>query len=198
MKKIFILSIIFFFTVSINAQNNNNNNNNNNKKEKEKEKEKKSIQPLPEGYGKIKWGTLLSKAKPDIIGKLEYTDDIKVIISKDGELKYYYGFFFDKSGTEGKLFYVSLSFPYLSMNEVKEKIIAKYSQPASENIRKNQGAIAWDSEKTIIIMWVDRYRDKPYCKRIIYVSKEIAKELNEYNNKFFNSTEIDILKKLNP
>jgi hypothetical protein len=61
-----------------------------------------------------------------------------------------------------------------------------------------QGALAWNGEKTIIIMWVDRYEDKPYCGRITYVSKEISKELNEYNLRVFNRVEREIIRKLTP
>lgn len=158
---------------------------------------------IPDGYGNLKWGTVLSNAKTNITGKIVYTDEKKVILTKDGELEYKYGFFFiepdtTESAAEGKLFYISIRFPYLSFDEVKAKIEGKYGEPTSENLKNNQGAIAWDSEKTILIMWVDRYENKPFCPKLIYVSKEIAKQLNEYQIKVFNKTEIELIKKLNP
>lgn len=191
---IFLISILA--TISLIAQNT--------KKEKNKTAETKEIKKkdtrgkLPEGFDKIKWGTTLSNAKNEIRGRLYYTDDKEVIISKDGELEYKYGFFFDGKTAEGKFFYLSMKFPYLTLKEVKDRIEAKFGQPSSENISDNQGAIAWDSEKTIIIMWVDRYEKKPFSRRIIYISKEITKELNEYRRNIFNKTEIEILNKLNP
>jgi len=184
------------------------------------------IAKLPEGYANLTWGTYLSDAKEKISGRLTYTDDKTVIISKENELQYYYGFFYkkpeaaektaeqpaektDTTGTakteeanppkdEGKLFYVSLNFPYLAKDAVYEKIKTKYGVHSGETLKDNQGAIAWDSEKTVVLMWVDRYEKKPYCRRIIYISKDISKELNDYTNTIFNKTEIELMKKLNP
>jgi len=178
---------------------------------------------LPDGYGNISWGTMLSDARDKINGKLAYTDERKIILSKDGELQYIYGFFYidpaaipdgvekkeessapagtaspEEKKDEGKLFYVALKFPYIAMDDVKKKLTEKYGESSSENMKDNQGAMAWDSDNTIIIMWVDRYEKKPFCRRITYISKEIAKELNEYQFKVFNKTELEILKKLNP
>ncbi|HOP28836.1 MAG TPA: hypothetical protein P5120_09335 [Spirochaetota bacterium] len=184
------------------------------------------ISTLPEGYANLTWGTYLSDAKDKINGRLTYTDDKTVIISKENELQYYYGFFYkepetaektavkteDTTGTadttgndgaappkdEGRLFYVSLNFPYLDKDAVYEKIKTKYGVHSGETLKDNQGAIAWDSEKTVVLMWVDRYENKPYCRRIIYISKDISKELNDYTNTIFNKTEIELMKKLNP
>jgi hypothetical protein len=162
------------------------------------------------------WGTVLSEAKDKIVGKLAYTDDQKVIISRDGELEYYYGFFYmdpakyekeaqpesaaaeAQANDEGKLFYVSLKFPYLAMDTVKQKLIDKYGESTFENLLRGRGAIAWDSEKTIVIMWVDLYEGASFCRRINYISKETTKELNAYVQAMFNKIEIDVIKKLNP
>jgi len=194
------------------------------------------IGKLPEGYANLTWGTYLSDAKDKISGIITFTDDKKVIVSREGDLEYYYGFFYkepepsekkpfdepagtkettsakgtaDTTGTtppetkkqekdEGRLFYVSLNFPYLDKDVVYEKIKKKYGTHTGETIKDNQGAIAWDSDKTVVLMWVDRYGKKPYCRRIIYISKDISKELNDYTNTIFNKTEIDLIKKLNP
>jgi len=172
---------------------------------------------IPEGYGNLAWGTALSGAKDKIEGKLAYTDDQKVIISRDGELEYYYGFFYmdpakyekeaqpagaqaadAQANDEGKLFYVSLKFPYLSMDTVKQKLIDKYGESSFENMLRGRGAIAWDSDKTIVIMWVDLYEGSSFCRRINYISKETTKELNSYVKAMFNKIEIDVIKKLNP
>ena len=45
-------------------------------------------------------------------------------------------------------------------------------------------------------MWVDSYEKKPYCMKINYISKDIAKEVKDYLNVMFNSREIEVLKKL--
>lgn len=225
MRRLYVMLFILFFISSVYAQNkpavkadaktdNKNTNqpvNNDSKADK-----------IPDGYGNLTWGMYLSDAKDKISGFLTYTDEKKMIISKDKELQYYYGFFYKEPSTEseatkkeattaadkqpdatqekdeGRLFYVSLNFPYLDKDKVYEKIQKKYGNHTGENIKDNQGAIAWDSENTIIIMWIDRYEKKPYCRRIIYISKKISKELNDYTNTIFNKTELELLKQMNP
>ncbi len=178
---------------------------------------------IPDGYGTLTWGMYLSEARDKITGVLIYTDEKKVIVSKDKEMEYYYGFFYKEPSAEalpekkeetiaagdkatdpaqekdeGKLFYVSMNFPYLDKDTVYDKIQKKYGKHTGENIKDNQGAIAWDAENTVVIMWIDRYEKKPYCRRIIYISKKISKELNEYTSTIFNKTELDLIKSMNP
>ena len=160
--------------------------------------EKKSATGITDGYGTLKWGTLLNDVKKGITGKIYYTDDRQVIISRDGEMEYRYGFFFDDARGEGRFFYLSLGFPYLSLDEVKNRLETKFGKPTGETVIKNQGALAWDSDKTLIILWVDNYENKPFSRRITYLGKEIARELNEFQKKAFNKTELEIIKKLNP
>lgn len=181
---------------------------------------------IPTGYGEAVWGSFLTNVREKISGRLVFTDDKTIIISSDGDLEYRYGFFYrdhliygEKTETpviattldtgndtplaeeikdEGTLFYVSLKFPYLDRDLVYNKIKEKYGIHSSENIKDNQGAMAWDSDKTVIVMWIDRYEGKPYCRRIVYVSKEIAAQLKEYHYTLFNKREIELIKKLNP
>ena len=174
--------------------------------------DKKGSAALPGGYGSLTWGTLLSQARKNITGKLIYTDEKSIIISRDRELEYRYGFFYTETATagtgkkddtskapeEGKLFYVALSFPYLSMDDVKKKLQEKYGEPTNENITDNQGALAWVSDTTIIVIWVDRYEKKAYSRRITYLSRKIARELNKYQENVFNATELELIKQLKP
>jgi hypothetical protein len=175
---------------------------------------------LPEGYGDITWGTPLKEAKDKIRGKIVYTDDKRVIISRDGSITYYYGFLYldpsklpstvreteaenppaDNENAEGesRLFYVALSFPYLDYNDVKKKLEDKFGEANMESIKDMQGSMAWTSDKTVIILWVDRYEDNPYSRRITYISQEISKELNEYQDQVFNRDEIEVLNNLSP
>ncbi len=172
--------------------------------------------PVPEGYGNLTWGTYISDAKDKTEGRLYYSDDKKIIITRNEELEYQYGFFYmdpakmpvrenteaeKDSGNikdEGKLFYVSLKFPYLTMESVKTKLTDKYGEPSFEDINKNRGALAWTSDKTMIIMWVDEYEKKPFCRKINYISRDTVKELNQYVYTMFNRQELDIIKRLNP
>jgi hypothetical protein len=214
------------------------------KKDETKEPEKKgdTIEKIPDGYGNLTWGMYLSEAKPKI-SNINYTDEKKVIIANDGELQYYYGFFYkqpsaekkeitpaenkesktadkkdikkvepvpgkeipakdekketEQEKDEGRLFYVSINFPYLDKDKIYEKIQKKYGKHSKENIKENQGALAWDSDNTVIIMWIDQYNRKPYCKKIIYISKKISAELNEYTYSILNKTELEVYNKIN-
>jgi hypothetical protein len=162
---------------------------------------------IPDGYGSLKWGALTSASKGGVAGKIIYTDEKKVIVSRDGDIEYLYGFFYvdpavaqpaKDAKNDGRLFYVAVSFPYLALDDVKKKIEAKYGAASGEAIKKNQGALLWDSDKTTIILWVDEYEGKPYCRKITYVGKEIAREINEYQQKVFTTGELKILEGLNP
>jgi len=178
-----------------------------------------NIEKIPDGYGDLTWEMYLSDARDKISGVLTYSDEKTVIISKDKELEYHYGFFYKEPAAdqiktdtnpnnneteniqekdEGKLFYVSMNFPYLGKDQVYDKIQKKYGKHTSENVKDNKGAIAWNSDNTIIIMWVDQYERKPYCRRIIYVSKKVSLELNDYTYTIFNKTEIDLIKNMKP
>ena len=168
-----------------------------------------NIEKIPDGYGDLAWETYLSDARDKISGILTYSDEKTVIVSKENELQYHYGFFYKEPSVnnetentqekdEGKLFYVSMNFPYLGKDQVYDRIQKKYGKHSSENVKDNKGAIAWNSENTIIIMWVDQYERKPYCRRIIYVSKKVSLELNDYTKTILNKTEIDLIKQMNP
>ncbi|MFH0975309.1 MAG: hypothetical protein V1874_05960 [Spirochaetota bacterium] len=209
MKKLFIIIAIIFTGSSIYSQGN------------------------IDGFGNIKWGSSINDIKSGIIGKITYTDEKKVVISRDGDIEYLYGFFYKSGETaspeplknpaanvenpdnksketgaavktgetenktaDSKLFYVSIRFPYLTKDEVKKKIEEKYGPSTGEDIKDNKGAIVWTSATTTIIMWVDDYLKKPYCMKINYLSKEIVKEVNNYQKFIFNIKEIEILKRL--
>lgn len=184
---------------------------------------------LPQGYGDINWGTPLEDALKVIRGKLTYTDNKKVIISRDGDIQYQYGFFYrepekvkgsgpstpapapastgaapaSSPGESGadyrpRLFFAAVSFPYMTLESVMTIMKEKYGEPTGETLKDNRGSIQWDSDKTLIVLWVDNYEKKPYCRRITYISKEIAVQVTDYQNRIFNSREIEILKNLKP
>ncbi len=96
----------------------------------------------------------------------------------------------------GKLFYVSIRFPYLDMESVKKKLEDQYGPVTNENLTNFQGALAWDSEKTLVVMWVDRYEKRPFCRRITYLDKSAVKELNKYVGDVFSKTELELIAKI--
>ncbi len=193
---------------------------------------------IPDGYGNLTWGMYLSDARDKITGILSFTDEKRIIISKDNEVEYYYGFFYkepsaetvslkkeelkkeepkknepkkdetkpttDKQSAttpekdEGKLLYVSITFPYLDRDQVYQKIQQKYGNHTGENVKDNQGAMTWDSENTIVIMWIDQYEKKPFCRKIIYISKKYSQELNDYTNSILNKSEKNLVDTMKP
>jgi hypothetical protein len=180
----------------------------------------------PGGYGSLQWGAALSAAKEGVSGKITFVDEKRIIITREGDIEYRYGFFFqdpsisdaaapgddkktpEKKGDkaadkaqgqpEAKLYYVLMRFPYLHMDEVKKKIASKYGEPTGETIKNNQGALIWDFDKTSIIMWVDDYERNPFCRKITYIGKDLAKDVNDYQKKVFTVKEMEILRTLNP
>lgn len=198
MKRIFIIPMLFAFAVAVGQE----------------EKSTGTARGIPAGYGDAKWGTRLSAARGSVKGKLVHTDDRSVIITRDGDLEYHYGFFYidpalagetaegeperkpEGEADEGTLFFVALTFPYLSLDEVKKRIEEKFGPSTNENIHNNQGAIAWNGDQTLVILWVDRYEDRPYTRRITYLDKRITKELRDYRFRVFNRVELGVLKKL--
>lgn len=184
--------------------------------------ENKATTNIAVGFGQLTWGTQLTAAKEKVEGKITFVDDKRIIISKDGEIEYRYGFFYKElpeenaqkitddskkaseqasektTATEAKLYYVVVRFPYLPMEEVKKKIEEKYGKHTGETIKNNRGAIIWDFPTTTIVLWVDEYQKNAFCQKITYLGKEIAKEVNDYQIKVFTKREREILSKLSP
>ncbi|MDA3898974.1 MAG: hypothetical protein PF637_00490 [Spirochaetes bacterium] len=177
--------------------------------------------------GGARWGSTFDEVREVARGTLKYYRKNHYIITKDGEITYTYGFFFEdpemlgvdpeaepeevpvadaaedaaveepRSG-EAQYLYGITAFPYLAMEDVKKKIIEKYGEPTAESVVRNSGVIIWDLEATQITAWIDAYENKPYCRKIVYVSKEISRQLKDYNYKIFNRKEIDTLNRINP
>ncbi|MBN2403213.1 MAG: hypothetical protein JXN64_12535 [Spirochaetes bacterium] len=78
MRKLFLIISVCFFSSSIFSQGN------------------------IDGFGNFKWGSSINDVKVNVVGKLSYTDDKKLIISRDGDIEYLYGFFY-KSIESGEL-----------------------------------------------------------------------------------------------
>ncbi|MFW5860938.1 MAG: hypothetical protein ACOCWZ_01705 [Spirochaetota bacterium] len=209
MKKTCVLVVITCFMVTFmvttKAQNNSN----------ETTDTKAGNVSLPNGYGDLSWGSYFSDARDKIKGTIMHHDENNRIVTREGEIKYIYGYFYpdpevvsgktesdDTEKTEketpARLYYVMIRFPYVFMEDVKKKMVDKYGQPQGESMRDNQGAYIWESDQTTVIMWVDSYNDRPYCRKITYMSKVIARDINEYRKVLFTSKEREILRKLSP
>ncbi len=196
---------------------------------REEPQKKEGTGPIPEGFGNLQWGATFSETREKVLGEITFKDEKRVILSKEGNIEYVYGFFqpdpalvSEKQGKdaaksadtkqkvqaqeqssatqagEPKLYYVVIKFPYLTMDDVKNKIQERYGAPNGQSIKNNQGALIWDSKKTTIIMWVDSFEKKPFSRKITYIGKDLAKEVNEYQKQIFNKNEIEILRTLNP
>ncbi|MFW6366033.1 MAG: hypothetical protein ACOC2H_06110 [Spirochaetota bacterium] len=100
--------------------------------------------------------------------------------------------------SEAEFSYVIVHFPYLAMDDIKQKYVEKYGDPSSQLIEDNRGVIIWESEQTMITMWIDEYEGKPYCRKINYLSKEFTDKLESYRTRIFNQKEIDALNRIEP
>ena len=173
----------------------------------EKKENVKTTNSLPAGYAETAWNEEYKTVKDKIKGKIVYSDEDRIIISRENGLTYKYGFFYidpekvkdmPNAGGPARLFYCVIEFPYIALDEVKNKVKEKYGEPVGENVKKNKGAVYWDSEKTSVVIWVDEYEKKPYSRKIIYFSKDIIKELKDYKFKLFNQKELDVIKNFLP
>ena len=171
------------------------------------------------GFGGSTWGQPITEVRKAVKGKIYFDDEKKLILTRDGEITYRYGFFYkmdaDKTASaqtpaakpvqpqapqtaDSKFFYAISEFPYIAIEKIREKLVAQYGEPTGDNIKKSQGALIWDSGSGVVIAWVDAYERKPYCRKISYISKDIAKELNQYQDDVFSKKERDVIKNLIP
>ncbi|HRX16568.1 MAG TPA: hypothetical protein P5123_09650 [Spirochaetota bacterium] len=223
MKKIIILTVVLSITGILLGQS-------------EEEPDKATV--VATEPGGARWGSSFDEVREVARGKLQFYRKDHYIITKDGEITYTYGFFYedpemlgmdpeeemepepatagaategattegattegatdDEKTGEAQYLYGITSFPYLAMEDVKKKLIEKYGEPTAESIVRNSGVIIWDLETTQISAWIDAYEKKPYCRKIVYVSKEVSKKLKDYNYKIFNRKEIDTLNRIKP
>lgn len=158
---------------------------------------------IADGYGNVKWGSFLSDVRNNVLGRIAYTDEKSIIVSRDGEIEYRYGFFYPEHNQtaetpQPKLFYVVIQFPHISLDDLKKKMVEKYGPPTGETIKNNQGAYIWESESTSIVLWIDNYENKPFARKITYLSKIMARDINQYHTLVFSRKEQEILRKLQP
>ena len=165
----------------------------------------------------------MSEVRKIVKGKIFFDDEKKLILSRDGEITYRYGFFAkmdaDKASQtsqqpaanaaqpaapstaaadEPKFFFAISEIPYIALDRIREKLSAQYGEPTGDTVKKSQGALVWDSGSGAVIAWVDAYEKKPYCRKISYISKDIAKELNKYQSDVFSKKEREVIKNLIP
>ena len=173
------------------------------------------------GFAGSTWGMSMADVRKNVKGKIIFDDEKKQIVSRDGEITYRYGFFYKEAAavtaqpagapaqntaapaaaaqpSDSKFFYALSEFPYLALDKIKEKMVAQYGEPTGDSIKNAQGALLWDSGKSVAIVWVDSYEKKPFCRKISYISKDIAKELNTYQDEVFSKKEREIIKNLIP
>ena len=173
---------------------------------------------LPQGYGDARWGTTMDEVRSAIIGRLVFIDDERIIISRDGDIEYTYGFFYaepqivtlmnpeiaaninpaSEESNNSTLFYVSVKFPFLPIDQVRTKFEAQYGAVTIDEVNKNRGVVGWLSENTLALIYINEYEDKQYTARITYVSREIVNRLNEYVLTVFNQAELEVMRSLAP
>lgn len=201
-----------------------------------------------DGYSGVTWGAAMPDVRKAVKGQIIFDDEKRLIVSRDGDITYRYGFFYKEplkkaaaadasnastppANTQGgqgaaavpsnasntnaapaataaatteavqgesKLLYVITEFPYIPLEEIKAKMVGAYGAPTGDTVVDAQGAVIWDSGKGVAIAWVDAYEKKPFVRRITYVGKNLAKELNEYVKSVFNKKEADVINSMVP
>lgn len=95
-----------------------------------------------DGFGNIKWNSSIIDVKGNVVGKIVYTDEKKVVISKDGDIEYLYGFFY--RGTEA----VELETPKAAVKvETPDKKTNEPAKPAESEVKSTDSKLFYVSVK---------------------------------------------------
>ncbi|MCS7205151.1 MAG: hypothetical protein NZ853_05600 [Leptospiraceae bacterium] len=102
----------------------------------------------------------------------------------------------DHNLIEGVLFQVKVLFPFIEANQVVEKIEAQYGKKTKSTVdpKTLRGVDIWDLPGGVIFVWYEPYNNKPYTRKIDYISKEISQRILEETKDYFDSKEKELLR----
>ncbi len=99
-----------------------------------------------------------------------------------------------KQKEEGLLYYINLSFPLTEAYE----IIKKYNQQYGVPKQKEENFILWETNDTVIYLWLEKYNNSLFSRRVDFISKELSNKIKEYikSNEFYKKRAKEILNTL--
>lgn len=106
--------------------------------------------------------------------------------------------FEDYDQTEAVLYQVRIILPFISAGLLEQKIEAIYGKKTKSTVdpKTLRGADIWDLEGGYIFLWYEPYNNKPFSRRIDFISKDLSKKILEESKDYFDSKEKQLLKDL--
>lgn len=100
--------------------------------------------------------------------------------------------------TEAVLYQVRILLPFISAELLEQKIQASFGKKTKSTVdpKTLRGADIWDLEGGYIFLWYEPYNNKPFSRRIDFISKDLSKKILEESKDYFDSKEKQLLKDL--
>jgi hypothetical protein len=100
--------------------------------------------------------------------------------------------------TEAVLYQVRIILPFIEAKLLEEKIQNAYGKKTKSTVdpKTMRGADIWDLEGGYIFLWYEPYNNKPFARRIDYISKELSQKILEESKDYFDSKEKELLRDL--
>lgn len=140
---------------------------------------------------KEKMRTLSSTSNPDDQVEIISDNPDREILINRKDIWYRYVFYKrpdnlparkDANGQEIKkeaaFFYAESLFPPVATEDLYKRLAEKYGQRTNSTLnKKNSGAYIWDLEGGYLVQWIQPYKNKPYTRNLVYVSKKFKDEI---------------------
>lgn len=96
-----------------------------------------------------------------------------------------------------RLFYVTLELPYIASEKIEKKLEAKLGQSKGRQVSQKRGLVWWETDKTLVILWLDAVNGNSYTRKIDFIGKEIRDEINRKQQSRDRKRENNVVKGLN-
>ncbi len=100
--------------------------------------------------------------------------------------------------TEAVLYQVRIILPFISAELLEQKIEASFGKKTKSTVdpKTLRGADIWDLEGGYIFLWYEPYNNKPFSRRIDFISKDLSTKILQESKDYFDSQEKQLLKDL--
>ncbi|RME92891.1 MAG: hypothetical protein D6767_02210 [Candidatus Hydrogenedentota bacterium] len=220
---LFLFAVSFLFAQNTKAQGNQNTATGNQTNQNTSNQDAKTIP----GFDSIAWGTPYETVKErfrvlarseDAKDPVEILRDVperEILIKRRG---IYYRYLFYKTPEKAKVqdsqqtiadnqkdqnparfFFVSSEFDLVPAEMLYEKLKQKYGNRTGSTLDKNQrGAYIWEGEKGFLLQWLEPYQQKPYTRKLYYISKEIREQIKKDYEAYMSYRELKAIDSLLP
>lgn len=98
--------------------------------------------------------------------------------------------------TDGVLFHVRITIPFVETSLLESKIEMQYGKKTKSTVdpKTLQGVHVWDLDGGYIFLWSEPYNKKSYSRKIDFLSKDISMKIIEESKDYFSSKEKEIIR----